>query len=413
MTSTSPPPYELSLIEDVAALGRILERASKAEAIALDVEANGLFVYRPRLCAVQIAWDEGGATRVAVVDTLAMGASELAPLFGSEGPIKVLHDLTFDARMLAESGAPIGRARDTSVAARLLGQTSTGLSSVLAAELGISLDKRFQQHDWSRRPFARDQLRYLGDDVAYLVALDRALSSKASAIDIEAEIAEECAYKLEAALAPPRDGRPAYVRIKGAQKLDREGRAVLRRLVAARESIAEAADVPPFKIVTNEILLELSMTRPTTIAALGRIRGALSGRAGKHAGTWLEAITRGIADGDIPAEEAALFEPVVMNRREVARRREIEARVSGFRRAEAKRRGVDEQVVLPGHCAQAVASLLAGAPPGEGVDPARIAAIPGFGEKRASLYAARLASLLVAKAEAPSSSDKPEDTGKA
>jgi ribonuclease D len=272
------------------------------------------------------------------------------------------------------------------------------LSSVLAAELGISLDKRFQQHDWSRRPFTREELRYLGDDVAYLVALDRTLAAKASALDIEAEIAEECAYKLDTALAPPKDGRPAYVRVKGAQKLDREGRAVLRRLVAAREAIAEAADVPPFKIVANEILLELAAKRPATMSALAHVRGALSGRAGKHAGAWLEAITKGIADGDVPAEEAALFEPVPMNRREVARRREIEARVSGFRRAEAMRRGVDEQVVLPGHCAQAVASLLAGAPPGEGVDPARIAAIAGFGDKRTSLYAARLGSLLVAKA---------------
>ena len=402
MTSLEAPPYDVVWVDEARALGGTIERAMKAKAIAVDVEANGLFVYRPRLCAAQIAWEEGDSTVVLIVDTLATSAAALEPLLGLEGPIKVLHDLTFDARMLAEVGAPLARVRDTSVTARLLGQKATGLASVLAAELGVILDKRFQQHDWSRRPVSPAERRYLGDDVAYLLRLDRALAAKAAAMDIEAEIEEECAYKLRAALAPPRETRPSYVRIKGAQKLDRPGRAALRGLVAAREAIAEAADVPPFKIVTNEILIELAQRRPTSVPELGSVPGALSGRAGRHAARWVEAITRGASEGDVPPEEQALFEVVPMDRKEVARRREIEAKISAFRRAEAKRRGVDEQAVLPGHCAQDVASILITA---AGEDPmatlARLAAIPGLGAKRVERYGKRLASLLTATGEAP------------
>ncbi|MRG93280.1 HRDC domain-containing protein [Polyangium spumosum] len=401
MTSHEAPPYEVLWVEEARALGGALERAMKAPAIAVDVEANGLFVYRPRLCATQVAWEEGEKTVVLLVDTLATSAAALDRLLGPDGPTKVLHDLTFDARMLAEAGAPLARVRDTSVTARLLGQKATGLASLLAAELGIVLDKRFQQHDWSRRPISPAERRYLGDDVAYLLRLDRALAAKAAAVDIEEEIEEECAYKLRAALAPPRETRPAYVRIKGAQKLDRPGRAALRSLVAAREAIAEAADVPPFKIVTNEILLELAARRPTSIRELGRVPGALSGRAGRHAARWLEAVTRGAAEGDVPPDERAHFEVAPIDRKEIARRRELESKISTFRRAEAKRRGVDEQAVLPGHCAQDVASILltaAGEEPTETL--ARIAAIPGLGAKRFERYGKRLASLLSAPGEA-------------
>ncbi|MDI1449563.1 HRDC domain-containing protein [Polyangium sp. 6x1] len=402
MTSQEAPPYEVLWVEEARALGGAIERAMQAKAIAVDVEANGLFVYRPRLCAAQIAWEESESTVVLIVDTLVTSAAALERLLGPEGPTKVLHDLTFDARMLAEAGAPLARVRDTSVTARLLGQKATGLASVLAAELGVVLDKRFQQHDWSRRPVSPAERRYLGDDVAYLLRLDRALAAKAAAIDIEAEIEEECTYKLRAALAPPRETRPSYVRVKGAQKLDRPGRAALRNLVAAREAIAEAADVPPFKIVTNEILIELAQRRPTSVPELGRVPGALSGRAGRHAAKWLDAIARGAAEGDVPPEEQALFEVAPIDRKEIARRREIEAKISSFRRAEAKRRGVDEQAVLPGHCAQDLASiLLSSAGEDAAATLARIAQIPGLGAKRVERYGKRLSSLLTAPGEAP------------
>lgn len=402
-------PPEVVVIETERALAATVERAARAPAIAVDVEANGLFVYRPRLCTVQLAWEEDEKTRVFVVDTIAVKAAALAPLLGPRGPIKVLHDLTFDARMLDEAGAPIARARDTSVAARMLGHQATGLAAVLAAELGVSVDKRFQQHDWSRRPLGAAELSYLGGDVAYLLALERALAAKAAAKDIAPEIEEECAHKLRSAVAPPRDGRPAYVRIKGAQKLAPVERAALRRLVLARETAAEAADLPPFKVIGNEVLLELARRRPKVHAELAQVPGALSGRAGRYASRWLEAIALGVSDRDIPPEDRAHFEPPRIDRTTAARRRELESRISAFRRAEAARREVDEQAILPGHCAQDLADVLLSASPGDATLLERIAAIPGLGARRAERYGAILASLLEARrpAQAAAGEDEP------
>jgi ribonuclease D len=394
MTGAQGALHDAVVIETPRALEAVIERASRATAVAVDVEANGLFVYRPRLCTVQLAWDEAEHAHVAVVDTLAVPAAPLARLLGPGGPIKVLHDLTFDARMLDEAGAPLALARDTSVTARMLGYQATGLSALVEKELGIRLDKRFQQHDWSQRPLTSEHLRYLADDVAHLLRLDRALAARAEEKDLGPEIEEECAYKLRMAIAPPRDGRPAYVRVKGVQKLDVAGRAVLRRLVLAREVAAEALDLPPFKVIGNEQLLELARLRPTRKEELGQIPGALSGRAGKLAERWLSAVAQGMADGDIPPEDRVHFEPPRVDPAWIARRRALEGRISAFRRAEARRRGVDEQAVLPGHCAQDLADVLASAPPGDAELRAKIAAIPGLGARRLERYGEVFVALL-------------------
>lgn len=406
MTNRTDKPRNWTLVQDAAGLAWVLEQVRTAEAVGVDVEGNGLFAYRARICTVQLAWDQGEQTKIAVIDALHVNVAALADLFGATSPRKVLHDLTFDARMLHDHGVDLQHVRDTSVAARLLGAKSTGLAAVLESELGIVLDKRHQQHDWSRRPLDPTHLEYLSNDVAHLLQLERTLMRKVIAQDIAAEIEAECAYKLHAALAPPRDQRPAYARIKGVHRLDSIGRAVLMQLSAVREEIAEAIDVPPFKVISNEILLEFARKRPQSVDDLGRIRGALSGRAGRYATRWLNAIRSGIEAGDVPASDRAYFVQPYFDRAAIAKRREIELKLSAFRRAEAERRGVNEQVVLPGHCLHDLAALLQTqmqtTTPGDPDAVAKIASIAGIGAKRAEHYAPALVALV----EAPTNTDE-------
>ncbi len=401
------PVQELVRVEHERTLSALAERARRAEALAVDVEADGLFAYRAKLCTLQLAFREGerGTPEermvVAIVDTLAVPVSGLASLFAT-GPVQVLHDLTFDARLLGEAGAPLGRVRDTSVAARLLGRSSTGLAALLAEELGIDVDKRFQQHDWARRPLGEEHLRYLAGDVAHLLELDARLAAALLEKDLVDEADAECSYKLQTATLPPRDARPAYVRIKGAAALDAVGRAVLRRLVEAREAAAARADVPPFKVVGNDVLLELARRRPRDAAGVSAVRGAASGRAASRVRAWVEAIAAGVHDGDIPAADRVLFEPLRVDRAQLARRRAREAQISAWRRREAKARGVDEQAVLPGHCAQALLEVVLEHDEGRGdasALQARLTAIPGIGVRRLERYGDAL--LELARSEPP------------
>ena len=378
--------HEILQIETDLAADEIGARGARAEILALDVEANGLFAYRPKACTVQLAWREDGRVVAAIIDTLQVDVRRLTGLLGPAGPVKVLHDLTFDDRLLEEAGVQLANVRDTSVAARLLGSQATGLGALVAVELGVTLPKRFQKHDWAERPLTAEHVDYLAGDVLHLLDLEVRLRARIAELDLTSECAAECAYKLRTAAGPPRDARPSYARIKGASELDPQGRAALRHLVEAREVTAMTADVPPFKIVGHDVLLELAKQRPRSLSALHGVQGATSGRAARLVGAWLEAIARGVRDRDVPVEDRPLFERPRTDRAALALRRAREAQITRWRRAEALARNVIDQAVLPGHCVQDLLEIML--TPSEDNDALRdrIAAIPGLGSKRFERY---------------------------
>jgi ribonuclease D len=388
----TPAAESATVVTTRADLQDVVRAASAASAVAVDAEGNGLFAYRARLCTVQLAWQEGDRTRIAVVDTLAVDPAPLGPLLDRSGPVKVLHDFTFDVKLLAEAGVELDNVRDTSVLARMLGRKATGLASLLSSELGIVVPKELQQHDWSRRPLRPAELAYLETDVRYLEALHEKLAGEARGLDIEDEVLVECGFKRESALAPPREKRPAYLRIKGADALDATSLAVLRRLVMEREAIAELWDVPPFKVAANETLLFLAQRKPANVDELRRVKRGISPRLAESGARLVEAVLAGVADGTVPPADRAVESR--LDRAAIAARRAREKRLTGWRRAEARARGIDEQVVLPGHCLAELVAL-------ETPDPAAVAEVRGLGAKRYARYGAMLQALLEGEVPLP------------
>lgn len=371
MSAERVPTPELIAHEDGArALAR---RMGSRPRVAFDLESNGLFAYRARVCTVQLA----AAGDVAVLDTLEAPVGALAELLASPGTIKIVHDVAFDARLLAENGVVLANVRDTSVAARMLGRTATGLASLLASELGLPLDKKMQHHDWAERPLTPAGLAYLAADVAHLEALADKLFGEVDARGIAQEVDEETRYRLaqarEATDAP--DTRPPYLRLKGIDRAPREDLPILRRIAELREARARDLDVPPYKVLAPDVLFEIARRRPRTMEELARVKGAASGRGRALASDVLRAVARGAAGEAIPPEELAMLERPRPPASLVRARRARERRLTRWRREEAQRRGVDEQVVLPGHCLQDLVDL---DPP----TPESVAAVPGLGAFR-------------------------------
>jgi ribonuclease D len=278
----------------------------------------------------------------------------LGRLLGVDGPTKIVHDVAFDARLLAEAGVELGNVHDTAIAAHMLGRPATGLASLLASELGVQIAKGMQQHDWRLRPLDAEMLTYLAADVAHLEALERVLWREVTERGVEDEVLEETHYRLASSAAgarAPQDG-PAYARVKGIAKLPERDRAALRLLAELREGEARRRDVPPYRVASNETLIAIAHARPSTPAAVARMRGVAS--SSPEARAFVEEVARSMATAGvtIPEEERALFERPRVPAAAAKARREREVRLLSWRRAEAKRRGVDEQVVLPGHCAK-------------------------------------------------------------
>jgi ribonuclease D len=344
----------MRVVTDEAGLADLAREAQGAARLAVDLEASGMFAYQAAICTLQLAWQSAG--QIALVDTLAVPVSGLAGLLGSGGPTKIVHDVAFDARLLAENGVELGNVHDTAIAARMLGRAATGLASLLASELGLTIGKEMQHHDWRLRPLDGAMLQYLAADVAHLEALEDVLWRQVTEAGIEAEVLEETGYRIASAVAAARAPRstPAYARIKGVAALPVRDRAVLRVLAELREGEAQRRDVPPYRVITNEALIALARARPRTVAEVARMRGVSTSTAAARA--FVEELARGIAAAGetLPEEDRALFEKPRLPAAEAKARREREVRLLSWRRAEAKRRGVDEQVVLPGHCAKDV-----------------------------------------------------------
>lgn len=380
----------------------VVARLRRAQRIAVDIESNGLFRYKATLCTMQLATTD----EVVVVDTMATPLGALAELLGPDGPRKIVHDVSFDARILAEADLVLANVLDTSLAARMLGRTATGLASLLQSELGIAMDKTLQHHDWTERPLRSQQLHYLAGDVIHLEALADKLSAEIAERSgdraVGDAVEEETRYRLAQSItaAGTVDPRPPYLRLKGIDRVPKEELPILRRLAEVREQKAKSLDVPPYKVIGPDVLFAIARAKPKTMADLARIKGAASGhRARAIAPSMLEAVAAGLADGGvIPAEERAMLERPRLPPAIVKTRRGRENRLTSWRKAEAKRRGVDEQVVLPGHVLQDLADLADDA----SLD--AIAAVPGIGAFRVARDGA---ALLAALAAAPLDVESP------
>jgi ribonuclease D len=410
VTETRSKPLNLgraggaTLVDSDAALrGVVAQFIEDGARLSVDLESNGLFKYKATLCTLQIA----NVHEVVVVDTIAAPLGPLVDLLGPRGPRKIVHDVSFDARILAEGGVVLGNVLDTSIAARMLGRTATGLASLLESELGIKVDKRLQHHDWTERPIRDGQLHYLVEDVAHLEALADKLWAEVedparAAHGVGDAIEEETRYRIAQAGAAIEtvDPRPPYLRLKGIERVPPEDLPILRRLADLREAKAKSLDVPPYKVIGPDVLLTIARARPRTLDALLNVKGVSGGRARSLAASFVEAVTQGVDEGEIPEAERAMLARPRIPPAVVKARRTRENLLTSWRKKTAKERGVDEQVILPGHCLQDLADLAE-----ETISLETIATIPGIGVFRVERDGGAIALVLSARGREP----RPQD----
>lgn len=339
------------LIEDPDDLRAAARDLASAGSIAIDCESDGVHHWKSRLCVLQCALPDG---EVFIFDALALPLRDaLGEVLGEAGPVKVLHDLYFDAWLLRGASIALARVVDTSVHARFLGLRETGLATLLSQRFGVVLDKKFQQYDWAKRPLDEPLQDYLAGDVRHLHDLHRELDADARARLITSEVEEETSYALRRALRDADDDRLPHAKVKGRHGLDAVGRAVLKRLAAARESLAELRDLPSGRVLSNAALVDVARRRPRSNERLKTmVQGGL--RDDDSLAVWMAAVRDGEADGDVPPDERHYFESE-RSGMDGALRRRREVALQKWRAETAAARGIDPQVVLPGHCLDAIA----------------------------------------------------------
>ncbi len=329
-----PPPV---LVADAAGLAALVHELAREPVVAVDTESNSLHAYRERVCLIQFSTPAHDY----ILDPLALpDLGPLAPLFANPRQQKVFHAAEYDLLCLKRDyGFAFAEIFDTMIAARTLGWPQLGLAAILETRFGVKMDKRWQRANWGQRPLAPEQLNYARLDTRYLIPLrDAQLSELAAGRRLE-EAREEFA-RLTRLRGGPNGGYDAdgFWRVNGARDLPPAQAAVLKALYAYRDQQARRADRPPFKIMSDETLLEMARRCPRRADHLKGIRGMTAGQIKRHAPGLLKAVQHGLA---APHPRPPGFE------REDEEVRERYDRLHQWRKQKAKARGVESDVIVP------------------------------------------------------------------
>ena len=340
------------LITTADELAVVAKRLQTKKRVAFDTESDSLFHYREKVCLIQIATDSD----VWLVDPLASGdLSALAPIFSSKKIEKVFHGADYDIACLKRDfGFKFNNLFDTMIAAQFLGREAWGLSALVHAELGISLQKSAQLADWSQRPIPEKMRLYAQEDVAHLIKLRDRLAADLDGAGRMAWLRDECeALSRRERLGNGNTNTNGFLRIKGAKGLAPRELGVLRELHQFRERWAEQLDRPPFKVIGNGALIEIARRKPVGRRPLLNIKGVSRLLADRYGKDLIAAVTRGL---DLAADKLPVVPPAPRRPRVHARLDRV-ARLRAWRKQQASSLRLDEGVFLSQNLIRSLADV--------------------------------------------------------
>ena len=377
--TSSPVPY--TLISTDESFKRALQCLTRASRLAVDIEADSLYHYFEKVCLIQLSTDDA----TYILDPLAIkNVAELAPFMCDPAIEKVFHAASYDVFCLRRDYSfAFANIFDTHLAAQLLGYEFLGLNVLMDEFLGIRHSKRRQRDDWSRRPLAAEQLEYAAMDTHHLLRLRDALEAELRLKGRLDWAREEFDFSAAVEKSDKEFDPEGFRRIKGNRELSLRDQGVLRALYIFRDKVARALDVPPFKVLNNSVLLDLTRKPPTSQAEMFKRPGISDRVARKYSAGILRTISEARRqDSSFPETPAA------NNWRAPDRpaKRRLEA-LKSWRQAKAKELNLPVGVVFPANLLE----NLAVAPPG---NPEALASLPGMRRWRVREFGSEILQLL-------------------
>ncbi|MCB9665648.1 MAG: HRDC domain-containing protein [Alphaproteobacteria bacterium] len=275
---------------------QLAERLAASPIVGVDTESDSMYSYREKVCLIQFTDAHGDV----ILDPLAVDSLDpLEPVFSDPGICKIFHGADYDlVCMKRDFGFQTRNLFDTLVAAEFLGMERKGLADLIDRFFGFPIDKQYQRHDWSRRPLEPEHLDYARGDTHFLPALREILLRRLHKAGRFPHHAEECLL-LESKEWPERPfDRDGWQRIRGSKELDTTAQRVLRQLYLYRDAQARKLDRPAFKVIGDQILLQVARKRPQDKGELDRLLSGKNALKRRHADGLVRAVRDGLADAD-------------------------------------------------------------------------------------------------------------------
>lgn len=262
-----------------------------APIIGFDTEFVGEATYEPVLCLLQVATAEA----IFIIDPLTrLDLSEFWETLTAPGKelvaLAARQELLFCLRY---AGRLPGRLFDPQLAAGLVGYSyPLSHTNLVQRALGVRVNGGESFTDWRKRPLSARQLDYAADDVRYLLALREALLTRADELNRLDWVRNECEQLGRRVSESEAEDR--WWRVSGAGSMDRRSLAVLREVWRWRDETARARDLPPRRVLGDDLLLAVVKRRPRTTHDLFALRGFERPNLRKSGAAIVAAVERGL-----------------------------------------------------------------------------------------------------------------------
>ena len=295
------PPYSSAdgydLVTTESQLAALVDRLAAHSHVAFDTEFVSEHTYRSQLCLIQVAAPD----TLAVIDTLKV--QELDPfwrLLTEPGRTTVVHAGREEMGFILQAiKARPSSLFDVQVAAGLVDHDyPAGYASIVRRFLNLPTNKGETRTDWRQRPLTPAQLEYALDDVRHLEKLWRKLEDKLTSSGRTAWMQDE----MQSWQAEVEESfiRKRWRRVSGLSGLSRRELAMARELWHWRDSVAESRDMPPKRVLRDDLLVELCKRKSADERQISAIRGMQRSDLRHILRGLSEAIQRGL---DLPDEE--------------------------------------------------------------------------------------------------------------
>ena len=267
------PDQDFEWISNQQDFERVVDKASKAQRVALDTEFHRERTYWPSVALVQIR--VGGETFL--VDPTEVDLSSFASVLASETTF-VMHAALQDIEVLERvCGTGPQQIFDTQIAAGFLGMTTPSLSALVERYLGLRLPKGDRITDWFERPLRLNQREYAANDVRYLFELHDALMADLEGLGRKDWAQDECDLLIRK-VKPGVSPELAWTRIKEARHLRGRSKAIAAVIAEWREETAQRRNVPTRFVLSDLAVVGIAQRAPSRATELKSIRG-LDGRS--------------------------------------------------------------------------------------------------------------------------------------